>query len=148
MGDENDYPQLYHQNFGIVREQTTHIGKQHKIYFNKNISSIMSKRLTKRTITLFESIKSLDDFGNEYWTSRAMWRILEYNEYRNFLPVIEKAKTACINSSQRIEDHFVDFHEMVGIGLGAERSVDSVKLSKNLAEQCLKIYQRLKASRP
>ena len=60
----------------------------------------MSKRLTKRTITLFESIKSLDDFGNEYWTSRAMWKILEYNEYRNFLPVIEKAKIACINSGK------------------------------------------------
>ena len=90
----------------------------------------MGKRLTKRTITLFESIKNLDDFGNEYWTSRAMWKILEYNEYRNFLPVIEKAKTACINSGQRVEDHFVDFHEMVVIGSGAERPVDSVKLSR------------------
>lgn len=90
----------------------------------------MSKRLTKKTVTLFESIKHLDDFGNEFWTSRAMWRILEYNEYRNFLPVIEKAKTACANSGQRVEDHFVEIHEMVGIGSGAERPVDSIKLSR------------------
>lgn len=81
-------------------------------------------------MSLFESIKHVDDNNNEFWTSRALWKILEYNEYRNFVPVIEKAKTACINSGQRIEDHFVDFHEMVGIGSGAERLVDSVKLSR------------------
>lgn len=90
----------------------------------------MSKRLTKRTISLFESIKHVDEYGNEYWTTRALWKILEYNEYRNFLPVVEKAKAACVNSGQRIEDHFVDIHEMVGIGSGAERSVDSIKLSR------------------
>ena len=79
---------------------------------------------------MFESIKHVDEAGNEYWTSRAMWKILEYTEYRHFLPVIEKAKIACKNSGQRIEDHFEDILEMVSIGSGAERSVDSVKLSR------------------
>lgn len=59
-----------------------------------------------------------------------MWRILGYTEYRHFLPVIEKAKVACQNSDQRIEDHFEDVLEMVEIGSGAERPVDSVKLSR------------------
>lgn len=90
----------------------------------------MAKRLTKRTMSLFESIKHIDESGNEYWTSRTMWKILEYTEYRHFLPVIEKAKTACQNSGQRIEDHFEDILEMVRIGSGAERSMDSVKLSR------------------
>ena len=90
----------------------------------------MAKRLTKRAMSLFESIKHVDEAGNEYWTSRAMWKILEYTEYRHFLPVIEKAKIACKNSGQRIEDHFEDILEMVSIGSGAERSVDSVKLSR------------------
>ncbi len=80
--------------------------------------------------TIFESIKHIDEFGNEYWTSRTMWKILEYTEYRHFLPVIEKAKIACQNSGQRVEDHFEDILEMVGIGSGAERSVDSIKLSR------------------
>lgn len=48
-----------------------------------------------------------------------MWKILEYTEYRHFLPVIEKAKIAYLNSGQ-----------MVRIGSGAERAVDSVKLSR------------------
>ncbi|MGN0310046.1 MAG: DNA damage-inducible protein D [Bacteroides sp.] len=90
----------------------------------------MAKRLTKRAMSLFESIKHVDEAGNEYWTSRAMWKILEYTEYRHFLPVIEKAKIACKNSGQRIEDHFEDILEMVVIGSGAERTVDSVKLSR------------------
>lgn len=90
----------------------------------------MSAKLTKKTVSLFERIKKIDENGNEYWTSRSLWKILEYNEYRNFLPVIEKAKLACENSGQNIEDHFVDINEMVTIGSGAERQVDSVKLSR------------------
>ena len=90
----------------------------------------MSTRLTKKTMSLFESIKHIDKNGIEYWTSRSLWKILEYNEYRNFLPVIEKARIACVNSGQNIEDHFVDINEMVTIGSGAERPVDSIKLSR------------------
>lgn len=84
----------------------------------------MSTRLTKKAMSLFESIKHIDEEGIDYWTSRALWKVLEYNEYRNFLPVVEKAKTACINSGQRVEDHFVEFHEMVGIGSGMRDEVD------------------------
>ncbi|WP_455065645.1 DNA damage-inducible protein D [Prevotella nigrescens] len=92
--------------------------------------SNMSTRLTKKTMSLFESIKHVDKNNIEYWTSRTLWKVLEYTEYRHFLPVIDKAKLACENSGQRIEDHFEDILEMVEIGSGAERSVDSVKLSR------------------
>ena len=90
----------------------------------------MNKRLTKKTMTLFENIKHIDENGVEYWTSRSLWKVLEYTEYRHFLPVIEKAKIACKNSGQRIENHFEDILEMVEIGSGAERTLDSVKLSR------------------
>lgn len=87
-------------------------------------------RLTKKAIATFESIKKVDDAGIEYWSSRDIWKILGYTEYRHFLPVIEKAKTACQNSAQNISDHFEDILEMVSIGSGAERSLDSIKLSR------------------
>lgn len=90
----------------------------------------MNKRLTKKTMSLFESIKHIDPNGIEYWTARTLWKVLEYTEYRHFLPVIDKAKIACKNSGQRIEDHFEDILEMVTLGSGAERQVDSVKLSR------------------
>ena len=75
----------------------------------------MSRKLTKKTMTLFESIKHIDENGVEYWTSRSLWKILEYTEYRHFLPVIEKAKLACENSGQKVEDHFEDILEMIVI---------------------------------
>jgi len=90
----------------------------------------MSTRLTKKTMSLFESIKHVDPNGNEYWTARTLWKVLEYTEYRHFLPVIEKAKIACQNSGQNIDEHFEDILEMIVIGNSAERPVDSVKLSR------------------
>jgi DNA-damage-inducible protein D len=55
---------------------------------------------------------------------------LEYTDYRNFLSVINKAKESCLNSHQLVENHFVDFNEMVTIGSGAKRKLESVKLSR------------------
>jgi DNA-damage-inducible protein D len=78
----------------------------------------------------FERIKRTNDAGNEYWSSRDFSQILGYTDYRNFEQVIKKAKTACFNSGHRIEDHFVDITEMVGIGSRAQRPVSSVYMSR------------------
>ncbi len=78
----------------------------------------------------FEEIKQINEFDQEYWSARQLGKVLEYAEYRNFLPVIEKAKEACRNSGQPVEDHFVEMHEMVSIGSGAERKMESYGLSR------------------
>ena len=44
--------------------------------------------------------------------------------------IIAKAKEACINSSENVEDHIVDFTEMVPIGSSANRMMSSIKLSR------------------
>ncbi len=64
--------------------------------------------------------------GVEYWMARDLQRLLDYSEWRNFLLVIEKAKTACLNSRQNVSDHFVDVNKMVKLGSGSEREVDDV----------------------
>src|SRR5271163_3472776 len=80
---------------------------------------------------VFERIRQVDDEGNEFWSARDLSKVLDYSEYRNFKPVIEKAKEACNNSGQKVDDHFVGFHEMVKIGSGAERGFDDgIKLSR------------------
>jgi DNA-damage-inducible protein D len=56
--------------------------------------------------------------------------VLEYAEYRKFLNVIDKAKIACKNSGEVIHNHFVHRDEMVAIGSGAERSIETVYLSR------------------
>lgn len=80
--------------------------------------------------SLFEQIKEVDENGNEYWGARKLSKVLEYREFRNFLPVIQKAKEACENSGEQLKNHFVEFNEMVSIGSGAERGMNSVKLSR------------------
>ena len=91
----------------------------------------MAKEISKQALTVFEQIKQRDKNGNEFWSGRDLAKALDYAEYRNFKPVIDKAKEASAKSGQAKENHFVDFHEMVRIGSGAERGFDDgVKLSR------------------
>jgi DNA-damage-inducible protein D len=78
----------------------------------------------------FEQIRRVNDVGNEHWSSRDFAKVLGYTDYRNFEQVVEKARLACFNSGQRVDDHFVDITEMVGIGSGAKRNVKTTLMSR------------------
>jgi len=78
----------------------------------------------------FESIKHINESGQEFWYARELQIVLEYTDWRNFSKVIEKAQTACTNSGAQINDHFVEVNKMVEIGSGAERKVDDIQLSR------------------
>jgi DNA-damage-inducible protein D len=56
--------------------------------------------------------------------------VLEYLNFRNFQPVIEKAKEACTKSGHVVADHFAEMRNMVAIGSGAEREVEDWALSR------------------
>ena len=81
-------------------------------------------------ITPFEVIRRTNPAGNEFWSSRDFAKVLGYADYRNFQSVIESARTACFNSGQRVEDHFVDVTDMVEIGSGAQRRLKTVMMSR------------------
>jgi len=104
----------------------------------------MSKQITNHHQT-FEEIKRINEHGAEYWMARRLAKVLDYSEYRNFLPVIEKAKTACRKSGQAIADHFVEMHEMVDIGSGAKRKMESCALSRYA---CYLVVQNADSSKP
>ena len=80
--------------------------------------------------TVFESIKHIDDYGNEYWYARELMQTLEYRKWGNFVKVIEKAKLACELSENITTDHFADLSKMVSIGSNAQRKQDDYKLSR------------------
>jgi len=81
-------------------------------------------------VSPFERIRRTNAAGAEYWSSRDFAQVLGYSDYRNFEQAMKKAKTACFNSGQRIEDHFVGITEMVAIGSGAHRPLKTVLLSR------------------
>lgn len=90
----------------------------------------MNTKLTKETVSIFESIRRIDENGVEYWSSRDLAKALLYSDYRNFLQVINKAKEACVNSGNDVEDHFGDVTEMVAIGSGTVRPIETIKLTR------------------
>ena len=90
----------------------------------------MTNELSNQHKTVFESIKEIDENGNEFWGARILSKVLEYSEFRHFLPVVERAKEACVNSGHPVADHFEDYLEEIIHGKGAKQNYESVKLSR------------------
>ena len=90
----------------------------------------MENKLSTRAQNIFEQIRQVDEYGNEFWSARDLGKVLEYSEFRHFIPVIDRAKEACRNSGQTVSDHFEDILEMIELGKTAKRGVDSMKLSR------------------
>ena len=86
--------------------------------------------LEKINETIFESIKHVDDEGNEYWYARELQKVLEYTEWRKFVGVIKKAINSCKASNYVASDHFVGADKMINLGKGGQREVPDYKLSR------------------
>lgn len=102
---------------------------------NELSERVLSKALTEDeqnnyTETLFESIKHINENGQECWYARELSKVLEYKDFRNFELTIFKAMENCQNSGDDISDHFGEFTEMVAIGSNAKRGFPSYQLSR------------------
>lgn len=80
--------------------------------------------------TIFEQTKKTTDNGVDYWSARELLEVLEYTRWEKFLNVIEKAKQACHNSEQVIENHFHHVGKMVELGSGAKRTINDLHLTR------------------
>lgn len=105
----------------------------------------MSNNITPQHRETFESTRNVDEDGNEYWLARDLALILDYQDWRNFQQVIEKAKLACVQSGVMVNDHFGDVTKMVDIGSGAKRPVQDIRLSRYA---CYLIVQNGDSSKP
>ena len=82
------------------------------------------------TDKIYEDIKYIDEYGNEFWYARELMSILEYSKWERFLNAIENAKMACEKSGYDIKDHFPEVGKMINIGKGGKRKVSDYKLSR------------------
>ncbi len=80
--------------------------------------------------TIFESIKHINEYGNEYWFARELMVVLEYKRWDKFNNVIANAKVACGKSNNLIDEHFSQVGKMVKIGSGAKRKQVDYELSR------------------
>ena len=79
---------------------------------------------------IFENIKHINEYGQEFWYARELQNVLEYTQWRRFKTAIERAKEACQASGNLIEDHFAGASKMVSLGSGAVREVDDFMLTR------------------
>ena len=79
---------------------------------------------------IFEDIKHVNEYGQEFWYARELQEVLEYSQWRRFNEVIIKAKEACKNSNNFVEEHFADVGKMITVGNGAEREIDDYMLTR------------------
>ena len=86
--------------------------------------------LIKYSEQTFESIKHINEYGEEYWLARELQSVLEYARWENFSKAIDRAQKACANTGFDVDDHFREVTKMVQLGSGAERAVDDVMLSR------------------
>ncbi len=86
--------------------------------------------ITKYTEKIFDSIKHIDEYGNEYWEARELMPLLEYNKWENFHKVIKRAMITCETSNNKVSDHFPEFRKMVDIGSKTKRETIDYRLSR------------------
>ena len=89
----------------------------------------MKKEIILKLHSSFElAVNQNDDV--EFWFARDLQILLGYAQWRNFLLVIDKAKTACSNARQEVLDHFAEVSKMVDVGSGAKREIDDIILTR------------------
>ena len=86
--------------------------------------------LIKYNEQTFESIKHINEYGEEYWLARELQPVLEYVQWRNFAEAVERAKLACKNSGFVVEDHFADVSKTINMPKGAHKEIPDYILSR------------------
>ena len=86
--------------------------------------------ISKYNEIIFENIKHIDEYGNEFWYARELSKALEYKDWRNFLKVLNKAKEACENSGFKTNEQLVEVNKLSKRNNNATANIQDYKLSR------------------
>ncbi len=89
----------------------------------------MKKELISTLTKTFEDYAYVKE-GVEYWFARDLQELLGYTKWENFKLVIEKAKEACNNSGQDIQDHFPEVRKTIAMPKGATKEIEDFMLTR------------------
>ena len=78
----------------------------------------------------FESIKKVDEEGNEYWSARDLQGMLGYSKWENFDKVVNKAKISLEKKGLDVDEHLPGAGKVLTVGNGAEIEVNDYHLSR------------------
>ena len=100
--------------------------------------------IEKYNENIFESIKHIDQNGNEFWYARELSKALEYRDWRNFQKVVNKAIISAKNSVSNNRDWVVEVNKPIKTGKGKEELIKDYKLSRYI---CYLIVQNADSSK-
>jgi DNA-damage-inducible protein D len=89
----------------------------------------MNNESIQQLTATFEAHAQQTESGIEYWLARDLQPLLGYTQWRNFVSIISKAKTACERSDRQVADHFADISKMVDLGSGSQYEVKGIMLN-------------------
>jgi DNA-damage-inducible protein D len=104
----------------------------------------MKKELIAELLLQFEPA-AYEYKGIECWSARELQQVFNYSDWRNFLKVIERAKTACEQAGEKLPDHFVGVNKMIDLAKGAQREIEDIALTRYA---CYLIAQNGDPSKP
>lgn len=79
---------------------------------------------------IFENIRHIDEYGNEYWLARELMKALSYSQWRRFEETIKRAEEACKNSGNTILEHFANVGKTIPMPKNANKVIKDYKLSR------------------
>jgi DNA-damage-inducible protein D len=89
----------------------------------------MKSEEIKELFIQFEAITTEFE-GVECWSARELQKLLGYSKWENFEKVIQKAKDACTNVGEDINNHFPDIRKTIPMPKGAEKEIDDILLTR------------------
>ena len=104
----------------------------------------MNEIEVKYNNSIFEDIKHIDEYGNEFWYARELQKVLEYKDWRNFKKVIDKAVISAKNSVLNEKDWVVEVNKPIKTGKGKKEIIKDYKLSRYI---CYLIVQNADPSK-
>ena len=114
------------------------------LYESINKEVVMKKIEDRYTNNIFENIKHIDEYENEYQYARELSKVLEYKDWRNFLKVLNKTKEACKNSGFNIDEQLVKVNKLSKRNNNATANIQDYKLSRYI---CYLIVQNADPSK-
>ncbi len=89
----------------------------------------MERELINELLKRFENART-ELVGSECWSARDLQEILGYTKWQNFRKAIEKAKEACLNAGENVDDHFLNVSRQIGLPNNATREIDDIALTR------------------
>lgn len=79
---------------------------------------------------IFEDIKHINEYGEEFWYARELQSVLDYKQWRRFADAIDRAKLACLNSGIDVDEHFAGVGKTIPMPKGASKTILDYMLSR------------------